>query len=275
MASQPPQKEQGQNWKNIANTNKHIKELLMISQLQQYHLDSLNIKKEWDRLIPKIDGFQVFQEEYLTFKIQQKSFKIPQTVLHSPDNKQKRDPLIWYVETVCPGSPQMVYESLLPKYRKEWDSHFASFRKIQIDDAFPNIHLWHSPTNRDFVEIISIHELASKATGYRCVRTASKSNQKRPISRGKRDHPATMVLSGVLCEKLSISEMDQMKLPKLINREITQVEWTRIRYIVQTDQQEWIASGINAVMPLIIGRMMCDLRNFVIEKRLRLHPIAK
>ena len=125
-------------------------ELEMSPQCKQYYLEVVEIKKEMDRLLTTTDSFKMSLQTYFDFEIQDKSFKIRQMVSHSSDTKQKKNPMIWYTETICPGSPKMVHESLMdPTYRMQWETHLSSFQIIQIDDAFQMfilyIHLLNLP----------------------------------------------------------------------------------------------------------------------------------
>ena len=275
-------------------TDDKIHEQRMSSQLEQYHLLGIETKKELDRIYDSIDQFKMDLDTHFEFKIQNKPFKIRQVVSYSSNTKQKKDPVIWHIETVSPGSPRMVYESLsTPKYREEWDTYFASSRKIQIEDGFPNIYIFQSCSRigagglispRDFVEMVSIHEFTNEATGYQSVQSASKSVEREDIPKQKGFVRGNVVIGGMLFERLSDKEMDEMELPKLmvpVNEDMTfdikekentkECEWTRIRYILQTDIKGWIpATIVNAAMSRAMNGVISDLREFVIRKRLGL-----
>ena len=297
MAAQAPHDEVIQESKDQDNADDQKQEPVMSPQLKQYHLEGIEIKTELDRLLTTTDKFNVASDTYPEFKIQNKSFRIRQLVSYSSDTKKKKDPMIWYTETVSPGSPWMVYESWTDStFRMQWDSHLSSSRKIQIDDAFPNIYILHSSAKaaggglispRDFVDLLSIHEFENNATGYKSVQIASKSIERDDVPKQKGFVRGTVVISGVLFERLSDNEMKDMKLPKLTvsakgdengdedeKEKTKECEWTRIRYILQTDIKRWIpASVINAAMSHTNNGMMRDLRNFVARKRLGLYGV--
>ena len=64
----------------------------MTAKMQQYHLESVKITKEFDHLLTTTDQFKVSLEKDFEFKLQNKSFKIHQTVSCSSDTKKKTDP---------------------------------------------------------------------------------------------------------------------------------------------------------------------------------------
>ena len=298
MAAQaplPPHDEVIQESKDQENADDQKDEPEMSPQLKQYQMEGIEIKKELDRLLTTSDQFIVASDTYPEFKIQNKSFRIRQLVSYSSDTKKTTDPMIWYTETVSPGSPWMVYETWTDStFRMQWDSQLSTARKIQIDDAFPNIYILHSSVKaaggglispRDFVNLLSIHEFENNATGYKAVQIASKSIERDDVPEQNGFVRGTVYISGALFERLSEDEMKEMKLPKLTvaakedenadedEKENTkECEWTRIRYIVQTDIKGWIpVSVINASMSYMNNGMMRDLRNFIIQKRLGLH----
>ena len=266
----------------------------MSLELEQYHLESAEVLKEFDHLLTTTDQFQVSSDTYFDFKIQDKSFRIRQSLSSSTDTKQKKDPMIWFVDTICPGSPQMVHESLMePEFRMQWDSQFSSFRKITIDDAFPNIHILHSSAKavagglvspRDLVDLASVHTFTNKETGFKSIQTVLKSVERKDIPKQRGFVRANVVISGLLFERLSDDEMEKMELPKLMvsdnqhhdadNENMVndkECEWTRIRYITQTDIKGWIPSKvINAAMSHTISGVIRYLRDFVMYERLAL-----
>ena len=266
----------------------------MSLELEQYHLESAEVLNEFDHLLTTTDQFQVSSDTYFDFKIQDKSFRIRQLLSSSTDTEQKKDPRIWFVDTICPGCPQMVHESLMePEFRMQWDSQFSSFRKITIDDAFPNIHILHSSAKaaagglvapRDLVDLASVHKFTKNETGYKSIQTVLKSVQREDIPKQKGFVRANVVISGLLFERLSDDEMEKMELPKLMvsdnehhdaNNVNTvndkECEWTRIRYITETDIKGWIPSKvINAAMSHTISGVIRDLRDFVMYERLAL-----
>ena len=248
------------------NSDDEEQESQMSPELKHYHMMGIEIRKEVDRLLTTTDQFKVSSETYFEFEIQLKSFRIRQVVSYSSDTKNKNDPLIWYVDTVCPGSPQMVYECFMPKYREEWDLSISSFRKIHSDEAFPNISIFHkclkgggggliSP--RDFVDLLVTHEFTNKETGYRSVQTAQKSVESlfRPEQKGF--VRGNVMMGSLLCERLSDEKMEEMGLPRLLvavngdshskveNKEKTKIcEWTRVRYVIQMDLKGWIPASV-------------------------------
>ena len=273
--------------KNTGDTDGQMHAQQTSSQLKQYQMQSVETRKELDRLLAKRDQFKVSLDNYLKFKIQNKPFKIHKTVSYSHDTKEKKDPAFWYCETVCPGLPKMICESFNnPEYRMEWESNFSSLRKIQIDDTLPNLHILHSCAKavagglispRDCVELFSTHEFENKATGYRSIQIAAKSIVREDIPKQKGFVRADVLIAGWIFERLSNEERKELGLPNLMVDEGDDVntkecEWTRIRYIFQSDLKGWLpASVINMGISQTISRMMCDLRNFIIQKRLGLN----
>lgn len=261
---------------------------------QQYHLDGIEHKKELDHLLSTTDQWKVSSDTTFDFNLQGKSFSVRQLVSSSPDLKKKKNPSIWYIETICPGSPAIVSESFLDaSYRKQWDPQVASLRQIQMGDEFPNICIYHSTSNalggglvsgREFVSLCTMHEFTNKATGCQSIQSVSKSVQREDIPEQKGLVRANVVLGGTLFEGLSDKEMEEMQLPKLMvsvngednaNAENTgntkECEWTRVRSLLQLDLGGWIPfSAINSSMAKARDGSMRDLRNFVIQKRLGL-----
>ena len=265
----------------------------MTAKMQQYHLQSVKITKEFDHLLTTTDQFKVSLDKDFEFKLQNKSFKIHQTVSCSSDTKKKNDPKIWYVETVCPGTPRIIHESFSPELRKQWDANFSSARKIGIDDAFPSIFIQLTSAKgiagglispRDFLDLASVREIDNKETGYQSIQTTSKSIKTEDVPEQKGFVRANVVIGGLRFETLSSEEIEEMDLPKLMvavnedgdveeqNKENPkECQWTRIQYLLQLDLGGWLPKKlINSVMSDSNSAMISDLRNFVIEKRLGL-----
>ena len=231
----------------------------------------------------------------MEFKIQGKAFKIRQRVSYSSDAKNKDDPHIWFVDTMSPGSPKMLHESLMdPAYRMQWESHLSSFRVIQIDEEHPNIHLVHSSgrpsakgliSPRDFVDLQSIHKFEDKATGRKSVMTVLKSVERQDIPEQKGFVRGNVMIRGLLFETLTKEEIQKKKLPKLMvaakedknqgkepTENMKEFQWTRIRYILQLDLGGRIPKWVTkTVMSASTKGLINDLRDFVMEKRLGLH----
>ena len=171
----------------------------------------------------------------------------------------------------------------------EWQTTVTKCQKIYIDDAFPNICILQSRSKalagglispREFVDLLTIHEFENKATGYQTIQTASRSIKTEDIPEQKGYVRGNTVIRGCRFERLSDEEMKQMELPKLMvavkgseseEKQQKECEWTRVRYIFQTDPKGRIPKSlINATMSHIIQRTMRDVRNFVIRKKLGL-----
>ena len=269
----------------------------MSPKLKQYYLDGCESKHRLNRLLATTDTFKTSSETYSKYQIQGESFKIRQSVSVSKDTKNNKNPLIRYVETVCPGSPSMICESWIDsKLRMEWDSQFSSVRKVEIDDAFPNIFVEHvcsktaagclvSP--RDFVELISMNYYDLKPTGYQSVKIVSKSIVREDIPKQKGFVRGNTLIGGFVCETLSDQEIEEMELPKLKvpvsgtddcddeSSETTSgkrdCEWTRIRYILQMELNGWLPSSLtNERINSTVSTSMRELRNFVMYNRLGL-----
>ena len=261
---------------------------MMSPQCKEYHIKGLEIKKELEHLHTKLDTFNVSSETFLKLKIQGKSFEIPQKVSNSPDTKDKKNPMIWCSETVLPGSPRFVYESLMdPRHRTQWDQQLSAFRRIVVDDAFPDIYIMHNSTKpavgglispRDFVDLVTVHEFENKVTGYQSLHFTMHSIEREDIPKQKGHIRANLVMCGTLFERLSDEEIEEMKLPKLMvsvdgngdeKKKKQQCEWTKMRYIIQTDIKGWIPqSVINLAMSQSNNEIMNNLRNYIIQKRL-------
>ena len=275
----------------------HRQHTWMSPKLKRYYLEGAEAKHRLNRLLATTKKFKTSLETYSKYQIQGESFKIRQSVSVSKDRKNKMNPLIRYVETVCPGSPSMICESWMDsKLRMEWDSQLSSVRKIEIDDAFPNIFLQHTRTKpaagglvspRDFVRLISMNEFEDKAKGYQSVKIVSKSIVKQDIPKQKGFVRANTLIAGFLFERLSDEEIEQMELPKLKvpgpgdddadeeNTETTEekrdCEWTRIRYILQMDLKGWLPSSLtNEGLTSAVSTSIRDLLDFVMYKRLGL-----
>ena len=274
------------------NTDDHQQVLQMTAKMQQYHLESVEITKEFDHLLTTTDQFKVSLEKDFEFKLQDKSFKIHQTVSRSSHSKKKNAPKIWYVETVCPGSPHLVHESFSANFRKKWDANFSSAPRIEIDNAFPNIYIQHTSAKggglispRDFLDLVSERKIENKETGYQSIQTTSKSISHLEVPKQKGFVRANVVIGGLRFETLSNKEIEEMELPKLmvaVNEESNvdedskenkmECQWTRIQYLLQWDLGGWLPKKlINSVMADSNSALINELRNFVIEKRLGLY----
>ena len=275
--------------KGMYNTDGQQQELQMTDQqIKQYHAQSAELTKEFKRLLNTTDQFKVSSDTYFEFEIQGKSFEIRQMVSYSNDIKNKNDPRIWYVDTVCPGSARMINESFSdPSCRKQWDSDFASLQRFKIDEASPNIYIQQTfskaaagglVSGREFLDLASTHEVENKETGCVSILSSSTSIQREDIPKQKGYVRANIMIGGFLFETLSNDEIEEMELPKLMvnvdeeSKEKTkECGWTRIRYILQLDIGGWLpTSVINAALSNSNNALMRDLRNFVIEKRLEL-----
>jgi len=273
------------------NTDDHQQVLQMTAKMQQYHLESVEITKEFDHLLTTTDQFKVSLDKDFEFKLQDKSFKIHQTVSRSSNSKKKNAPKIWYVETVCPGSPHLVHESFSANFRKKWDANFSSAPRIEIDNAFPNIYIQHTSAKggglispRDFLDLVSERKIENKETGYQSIQTTSKSISHLEVPKQKGFVRANVVIGGLRFETLSNKEIEEMELPKLmvaVNEESNvdedskentkECQWTRIQYLLQWDLGGWLPKKlINSVMADSNSALINELRNFVIEKRLGL-----
>ena len=270
----------------------------MSPKLKRYYLEGAEAKHRLNRLLATTDTFKTSLETYSKYQIQGESFKIRQSVSVSKDTKNNKNPLIRYVETVCPGSPSMICESWIDsKLRMEWDSQLSSLRKIEIDDAFPNIfvqHICSKPATgcmvspRDFVELISMNYYDLKATGYQSVRIVSKSIVREDIPKQKGFVRGNTLIGGFVFEGLSDEEMEEMELPKLkvpvsgtddCDDESSEThtdgrsdcEWTRIRYILQMDFNGWLPSSLNNErITSAVSTSIRDLRDFVMFNMLDL-----
>ena len=88
------------------------------------------------------------------------------------------------------------------------------------------------------------------------------------------------MICGMLFEGMNDTEMKEMKLPELMvpvdkasgNQNMGKTkkcEWTRIRYVLQTDIKGWIPSSvINAAMSHTNKGIMRDLRSYVMQQQL-------
>ena len=241
-------------------------------QVVRYDKEGRKIDKEMKRLLKTTDEFETTSDTPIVLTIQNKSFRIRQTMSRSPDTENEKDPVTWYTETVCPGSPKLVCESLMnPKYRKKWDLNISSFEQIPMDPVFPNIFIHHTIADnrdgdylsaRDVVELISINEVEDKTS----FQVSSKSIDRKDIPKIRGFARDNTMICGILFEKLSPKERKKMKIPKL-----KKCEWTRIRYILQTKNSDSLDhSGVNAAMAHTSDEMMKGLRNYIIQKRLKL-----
>lgn len=275
--------------KSMNNRDDQQRELQMTAQqIKQYHEQTAEVTKEFNRLLTATDQFKLSSDIYFEYEIQDKSFKIRQMVSYSIDTKNKNDPRIWYVDTVCPGSARMINESFTdPSCRKQWDSDFASLQRFKIDEASPNIYIQQTfskaaagglVSGREFVDLASTHEVENKETGCVSILSSSTSIQRDDMPKQKGFVRANIMIGGFLFETLSNDEIEEMELPKLlvtVNEEseekTKECRWTRIRYLLQLDVGGWLpTSVINAALSNSNNALMRDLRNFVIEKRLGL-----
>lgn len=264
------------------------------SQVKQYRLDLTELKKELDHLLTITDEFKVSSDTNLELKVQGKSLKIRQIVSHWTDAKKKNDPMIWYVESVCPGSPKMLSETMWDsKYRMEWDPKLSFLRNIQIDEESPKLVALHSrskPTAgglvsaREFVSISAIHEFTNQVTGCESIQSVTKSIEREDIPKQSGVVRVNVLLGGTLFEKLSDQQIEELKLPELMvavdeddsaekedQQNAAKCEWTRIGSFLQLDLGGWIpTSVINAVLAKSHRGNCRDFTNYVIEKRLGL-----
>lgn len=250
-------------------------------KMKMYQMKGVGFKREVDKIHSILETFKVTSEESLNFKIQGKEFKIQQTVSYSPKDDKKKEPSIWCTETICPGSPRLIYESLMEeKHRMAWDAQLAAHRQILIDESCLTVYILHSSAKasvgglippRDFVDLVTLHEFKNQATGLQSLQIVSKSfdwdvPEQKGLERG------VLVIGGVLLERLSDDEIQQMELPKLqLSANKEECEWTRIRYIVQTNVQSKLPQTVlNSGMSKSKNEMMNDLRNYIIQRRLGL-----
>ena len=190
--------------------------------------------------------------------------------------------MIWLTETVCPGKPRMVYEAWSdPYHRLKWDIFLSDTKKIVLDASFPNLCIMKSASKpaaggiisaRDFVDLLRIYEVADDMNAdCKSIQIVGTSIERDDMPQNKGFVRGTVVLCGLLFEKIEESELDKYKLPRLmvLNGECA---WTRIRYINQADIKGWIpASVINSAMTSTQVGLMKDLRDYVIKKRLGLN----
>eukprot|EP01084_Bolivina_argentea_P018742 34871_1 len=244
-------------------------------------------KQELDELYSKNNTFTLSTNNETTFKLQGKEFKLPTIVKYSSNTKHRSDPMIWYTETICPGDPRMLYETwAYPRYRLQWDSFVSSSNQIIIDNKYPNLFILNTATKpaaggiisaRDFVDLLNIFEVKDN-NQIKTVQIASKSIKHDEIPEKKGFVRGIVVLSGVLFDRLDDNDMEKYKLPKLIAKDnddekesTSEIEWTKLRYIVQSNIKGWIPqSVINTAMSSTNVGMMRDIRNFVINQRLKL-----
>ena len=257
----------------------------MSPALKMYHLKGIGIKKDLDQIHTTTNTFKVASDMSLKFKIQGNEFKIQQTVSHSKKDKESKDPMIWCTETLCPGSPRFVCDSLMStKHRMAWDATLAAHRQIFIDEAFPDIFILHSSakaavggliSSRDFVDLITVQEFKNEATGYQSLQITSKSIEREDIPEQKGSIRGVIVICGVLIERLSEEEIEKMELPNLMvpangdeNADKVECEWTRMKYIIQADLKGWLPqTAINAGMSQSNNDLMNNLRNYIIHNR--------
>merc|ERR1712157_568248 len=97
---------------------------------------------------------------------------------------------------------------------------------------------------RDFVDLLRIYKHKSDS-----IQIASTSIERNDMPKNKGFVRGTVVLSGVLFEKMGAVDIQKHKLPKLMCKSADDenesvCDWTRIRYIVQTDIKGWIPSSV-------------------------------
>ena len=241
-------------------------------------------KSELDALYSSINSFQLSLTDQQALNIQDQKFSICTSVSYSNQTKHKSDPLIWYTETLCPGNYRVIYESWVePQHRLKWDSFISKSNKIMIDASNPNLFVLNTATKpaaggiisaRDFVNLLRIYELKGeeeKDGEYQAMQIASRGIEMKGMPEKKGFVRGVVNLSGVIFEKVGQRDIkDKYKLPTLRMIHNKQCEWTRIRYIVQSDIKGWLPTSIvDKAMASTNNGMMRDLRKYVIEHRLR------
>ena len=256
-------------------------------ELEKYIEIGKQCKADLDEYYSTISTFKVSTNSDTEYKFQNETFKINTLVSYSSQTKQKSDPMIWYTETICPGDPRFVYETwAFSKYRLKWDSFISSSQKIMLDAKNENVFIINTDTKpaagglisaREFVDLLNIFQTNDDDGKVKSVQVASKSITRNDFPERKGFVRGDVVLSGVLFERLTQDEIkNKYKLPKLMindekNNEKCEVEWSRIKYIVQSNIKGWIPSSvINTAMSSTNSGMMRDLRAYIMTERLAL-----
>merc|ERR1712098_170425 len=178
-----------------------------------------------------------------------------------------------------------------PAFRLQWDSNISTCQRFDVGSASPNTFIQRTSVDsadggyvsaRDVIELISINEFKNETTGRQSVQVSSKSIEREDIPDEKGVQRDSTMICGALFEQLSDEEMEKMELPKLMvpvkengMKKTKECGWTRIRYILQTEITGTLPSTeVSIAMSSTCNGMMRDLRNYIIQKRLKLEGVV-
>lgn len=241
--------------------------------LQKYLEIVSRCRNELDALYKTTNDFKLSQKTDAILRIHDKEFKISTSVSYSSITKNKSDPRIWYLETLCPGNPTAICETIRDcKNRLKWDLNVSCSKKIPIDhDANDtNLQIAYTATKpaaggiispRDFVDLSDIYPINDAKTGYEATQLVGVSVECDEVPEKKGFVRGNTLISGFLMEKLSTKELKER-----YNICESQCEWSRMKYIVQSDIKGWIPKSVlNAAFASSICEYVNNLRNYVIN----------